>query len=91
MILLLEFAVLQVFDLVSTLTFLRHGVAEANPLMRMALAVSVPGVVALGVPKVFAVALAAYAWRSGGTRLLRRVNFIFGACVVWNLVALATV
>jgi len=91
MILLLEFAVLQVFDLLSTLTFLRHGVAEANPLMRMALAASAPGAVALGVPKVLAVALAVYAWRTGRTRLLRRVNFIFAACVVWNLVVLATV
>lgn len=87
MILILEFACLQVFDLVSTLLFLGRGIAEANPLMRMA--ISANPVLGLAVPKAAAVALAIYAWRSGRLRLLRRINILFAICVVWNLAALA--
>jgi hypothetical protein len=86
--LLLYFAVLQLLDLLSTLIFLRHGVTEANPLIRAALTVSSQPVLALALPKVLAVALALYAWRSGRTRLLRPVNLLFTLCVAWNLTAI---
>ena len=36
----LFFLTLQIGDILTTLLFLRHGVAEANPLMRLALGVS---------------------------------------------------
>jgi hypothetical protein len=86
MILLFEFVSLQVFDLVSTLLFLGHGVPEGNPLMR--LAISVSPVLGLAVPKAAAVLLAVYAWQSGRVRLLRRMNVLFTLCVVWNLASL---
>jgi len=87
MILLIEFVSLQVFDLLSTLLFLGRGVAEANPLMRLAITGS--PIWGLAVPKAAAVLLALYAWRSGRTRLLRRINLLFTLCVLWNLAVLA--
>jgi hypothetical protein len=87
MILLIEFVSLQVFDLLSTLLFLGRGVAEANPLMR--LAITGGPIWGLAVPKAAAVLLALYAWRSGRTPLLRRINLLFTLCVLWNLAVLA--
>src|SRR5947209_16490002 len=87
--LLLQFVVLQLADCMSTLAFLRSGVAEANPLVRAALALSTQPAVALAFSKAFGIALALAAWRSGRFQLLRKVNLVFAVCVVWNLVALA--
>ena len=85
----LLFAALQVCDVLTTLLFLRHGVAEANPLMRAAMAVARQPLVALALAKAAALGLALYAARSGRTRLLAGVNVLFTCCVAWNLVALA--
>ncbi|MGA3015662.1 MAG: DUF5658 family protein [Bryobacteraceae bacterium] len=87
----LLFAALQVCDVLTTLLFLRHGVQEANPLMRAAIAVARQPLVALALPKLAALGLALYAARSGRTRLLARLNVLFTCCVAWNLVALAAV
>jgi hypothetical protein len=84
---LVAFICLQVLDTLTTLLFLHHGVAEGNPLIRAAMAGSVQPGMALVLAKVFAVALAAFAWRSGRTRLLRKVNLLFLLCIAWNLVA----
>jgi len=86
---LVWFALLQVIDALTTLLFLRHGVGEANPLIRTALAISGNPALALAVPKVFAMALGLYAWRSGRRELLRRMNFVFAIVAAWNLVAVA--
>jgi hypothetical protein len=83
----LQFAGLQVLDLMSTLWFLRHGVNEANPLMRATLLVAHQTAAALAGPKLLATGLALYAWRSGRTRLQGRVNALYMACVAWNVVA----
>jgi hypothetical protein len=64
-------------------------VAEANPLMRAAMAVAGQPALALAIPKMLAIGVAFYAWRSGRSRLLRRINVLFTLCVVWNLAALA--
>jgi len=85
----LLFAALQICDVLTTLLFLRHGVAEANPLMRAALAAASHPLIALVLPKLAALGLALYAARSGRTRLLSRLNVLFTCCVAWNLVALA--
>jgi len=89
--LLLGFMVLQFLDALSTLIFLRHGVGEANPLIRAALNTFGNPVLALAAPKVFAMALAFYAWRSDRHGLLRCMNCVFAVCVGWNLLALWTV
>jgi len=88
--LFLSFVLLQALDTVSTLVFLRHGMAEANPLMRMALAAIPIPAAALALPKLAAGTLALAAWRSGRLRLLRRVNLVFLGCVAWNLLAITT-
>jgi hypothetical protein len=86
---LLVFITLQALDLLSTLLFLRHGVAEANPLMRAALAAVAVPALALALPKLGGMVLALAAWRSGRVRMLRTVNIFFTLCVVWNLAAAA--
>jgi len=86
--LLLKFALLQVLDLATTLWFLRQGVAEANPIVRAALAVCSQPVLALAGTKMAGLAPAWLAWRSGRHALLRKINLVFAACVVWNLAAL---
>ncbi|MBZ5622621.1 MAG: DUF5658 family protein [Acidobacteriia bacterium] len=84
---LLAFVLLQVMDTLTTLLFLHHGVAEANPLIRAVLAGSAQPGMALALPKIFAIALAAFAWRSGRQGLLRKMNVLFALCVAWNLLA----
>jgi uncharacterized protein DUF5658 len=86
--LFLTFVILQALDAASTLVFLRHGVSEANPLIRMVLAAIPAPAAALALAKLGAGVLALAAWRSGRLRLLRRINLLFVACVAWNLLAL---
>jgi hypothetical protein len=87
--LFLAFSLLQVMDALTTLVFLQHGVAEANPLVAAALAGSAHPIVALVCPKLFAMMLGFYAWRSGRRPLLVKMNVLFGVFVAWNLVAIA--
>jgi hypothetical protein len=84
---LFVFICLQVMDTLTTLLFLHHGVAEANPLIRAALAGSARPGVGLVLAKVFAIALATFAWRSGRKGLLWKINLLFLLCVAWNLIA----
>lgn len=85
---LLLFIALQFCDTLTTLVFLRHGVAEANPLIRFAFGLASPAV-ALVALKAAGCALAWLAWRSRRVRLLWRVNCFFGLCVAWNLLAIS--
>jgi hypothetical protein len=80
---------LQLFDLVTTLVFLRHGVAEANPLVAALIRHSARPAFAVLLTKTAGCGLALYAWRSRRTRLLRRANLFFALCVGWNLLAIA--
>jgi len=89
MTILLVFLALQLFDLVTTVIFLRHGVAEANPLVAALMHVFVQPALAVLAVKLGACALAAFAWNSRRTRLLRRANLFFAVCVGWNLLAIA--
>lgn len=84
---LFTFICLQVLDGLTTLFFLHHGVSEANPLIRAALAGPADPRTALAVAKTVAVTLGVVAWRSGRKRLLRKMNVLFALCVAWNLVA----
>lgn len=88
MALLVTFFGLQFFDVATTLAFLRHGVAEANPLVTALMALQLSPVLALVVVKLGGCVLGLYAWRSRRIRLLRLANFFFAACVAWNLMAL---
>jgi hypothetical protein len=84
---LITFICLQMIDIFTTLLFLHSGVAEGNPLIRAALAGSARPGMTLVLTKAFAIALATFAWRSGRTGLLRKVNLLFTFCAAWNLVA----
>jgi hypothetical protein len=87
LMILLSFICLQALDGLTTLLFLRHGVGEANPLIRAALAGAADPRIALALTKLLAVALGIVAWRSGRKRLLWKMNLLFALCVAWNLVA----
>jgi hypothetical protein len=86
---LLLFVVLQCCDAATTLVFLRHGIVEANPMVRFALGVSAHPALPLLAVKAAGCILAYGAWRSRRTRLLHRINWLYAACVAWNLVALS--
>lgn len=81
---LIQFACLQLLDLLTTLVFLNCGVAEGNPLVRLVLRGSQHPAAILLALKAVACAFAFYSWRTGRTRLLGRINLLFSACVVWN-------
>lgn len=86
--LLVEFSYLQLLDLLTTAAFLAAGVREANPVVRLAMAAAPSPFGALVVLKILTFAAAAYCARSGRTRALLRMNVLFAALVVWNLIAL---
>jgi hypothetical protein len=86
---LLAFITLQAMDLLTTLLFLRNGVSEGNPLVRAIISGAANPGLALIFAKAFSIALATYAWRSGRTGLLSKLNILFVVCVAWNLVAAA--
>ena len=90
MAILIVFVALQLCALATTLVFLRHGVAEGNPLMSALIRISAHPALALLLVKVAACGAAVYAFRSRRTRLLRRANLFFALCVGWNLLAIAT-
>lgn len=89
MTMLLIFIALQGCDMATTLLFLRHGVAEFNPLVRAALSLSSHPAAGLAVVKLLGCGLGVYAWRTNRLRLLRRINLLFAACIAWNLAAIA--
>ncbi|PWU03957.1 MAG: hypothetical protein C5B51_17855, partial [Terriglobia bacterium] len=66
-----------------------HGVSEANPLIRAALALSWAPVLVLAAAKALGLVAALMAWRSRRFPLLRKINVLFAACVAWNLLAIA--
>jgi hypothetical protein len=86
-----EFICLQALDAVTTMLFLGRGVAEGNPLVRAALHATQAGpAVPLVLVKLVAVLVACYAYRSGRSKMLRRINVLFALCVAWNLAAIVT-
>ena len=86
---ILLFLGLQLLDVATTLAFLKSGVSEGNPLIAALMVAVVSPAVALALVKAGGCALGVYAWKSNRTRLLRRANLFFAACVAWNLLALA--
>lgn len=89
MAILVTFFALQVCDLATTLVFLRHGVAEANPLVAALMHVFSQPAFAVGAVKAVACLMAYCAWNSRRITLLRRANLFFAVCVGWNLIAIA--
>jgi hypothetical protein len=86
--LLLQFAYLQVLDLLTTLAFMLHGVREGNPLVRLMMHSTANPINGLLLVKLLAVGLGLYCWKLGRSRLLSRINIVFAVIVAWNLGAL---
>jgi hypothetical protein len=82
------FSYFQLLDLLTTIGFLIHGVAEANPVVKFALQTAPTPMSGLLAVKVAAILLGVYCWRLGREKLLGRINVLFGALISWNLVAL---
>jgi len=88
--LLIQFICLQLLDTLTTLLFLNRGVSEANPLVGAVLrAFAAHPELALVVVKLAGIAVALYAYRTGRSTMLRRINVLFALCVAWNLAAIA--
>jgi len=85
------FCALQLLDGLTTLVFLRLGVAEGNPLVRFSLGLCGSPVFPVALLKLAGCALAFFAWKRRRTRALRFANVVFAACVLWNVVAISGV
>ena len=70
--LLIQFLGLQIADAVTTLVFLQHGVNEANPLIRVALALFGQPALGLVIAKALGIGVALVAWRTGRRGMLRK-------------------
>lgn len=77
---MIPFLLLQSLDLLTTLTFLGMGVAEANPIVSSALRFGITGLV---VVKALCGAIGWWAWRRGHS--LRVATWAYAGVVGWNL------
>ena len=82
-----DFAYLQVLDVLTTLAFLLQGVAEANPIVLAAIRTAGP-IGGLVLIKAAALTLAAVCFVQSRHKLMHRVNIFFAFIVAMNLVAL---
>ena len=87
-VVLLQYAYLQVMDLLSTLAFLLSGIEEANPLVRFSMRATGDPLRGLLLVKCAAIALGLLCVWRGRLRLLQRINVFFALLVAWNLFSL---
>ena len=85
---LVLFSYLQLLDILTTIGFIMHGVEEANPIVRWAIAMAPTPLVGLILVKIEAMGLGIYCLRLGRRRLLGLMNVLFGALISWNMCAL---
>ena len=85
---LAQFIYLQLLDVLTTIAFMLQGVGEGNPIARWAMRATENPISGLFMLKAFAVVLAILCIYRSRERLLQRVNVLFAAVVVYNLVAL---
>src|SRR5437588_9908593 len=85
---LLLFTYFQLLDLLTTVGFILHGVKEANPVVKFALAVAPTPILGLALVKLAALAMGIYCWKLGRQKLLGRMNVMFAILISWNLYAL---
>lgn len=87
--LLLRYMILQILDALTTMLFLAHGVAEANPLVRWSIAATHGNLAGLLAVKCAACGFGVMAAYTGRTRAITKMNRFFTVVVGWNLLALA--
>ena len=85
---LAQFVYLQILDVLTTVAFLLHGVAESNPVVRWAMQAAPDPFSGLVLIKVAALGMGAYCMLSARQQLLKKVNVFFAGLVAYNLVAL---
>lgn len=87
-LLLIQFGLLQMVDILSTLLLAAAGLREGNPLIHWLADVtgSLPG--GLLAAKGAGVAIAVYCWRTRRTRVLRQANVFYACVAAWNLCAI---
>jgi hypothetical protein len=78
------FLLLQVLDFMTTLIGLRMGGAELSPFISWLMETTSP-VTGLTMVKLLGCAMAGFALWAGRDRLIRRVNYVFAAIVLWNV------
>jgi hypothetical protein len=83
------FVVLQFLDMMTTLIFLRAGVAEGNPLVTLALAHGHAPWTGLIAVKIIATMIGLICYRTGRFSTLRLANAGYSLIVGWNLLAIA--
>jgi hypothetical protein len=86
--LLAQFSYLQLLDVLTTIAFISIGVREANPLVRLAITAAPSPLIGLLALKACAFAGAVFCQMTGRGRVLSRMNVLFAALVIWNLIAL---
>ena len=86
--LLAQFSYLQLLDVLTTIAFISIGVREANPLVRLAVTAAPSPLIGLLALKACAFAGAVFCQMTGRGRVLSRMNVLFAALVIWNLIAL---
>ena len=85
---LAQFIYLQLLDVLTTIAFMMQGVGEGNPIVRWAMRATENPFGGLFMLKGAAIALAMLCIYRSRERLLQRVNVLFAAVIVYNLVAL---
>jgi hypothetical protein len=83
-----QFAYLQVLDLLSTLAFLLHGVGEANPFVLWSMRTAPNPLGGLMLVKCLGLVLALFCMQTNRQLLLSRINYFYAALIAWNLICL---
>jgi len=86
--LFIQFSYLQMLDYLTTVAFLLIGVQEGNPFVRLLMESAPTPVAGLVLAKAIALGLGIVCWRREKAALLKRINWMFAALVVWNMTAL---
>lgn len=85
---LLNYAYLQVLDLLTTAAFLLAGVKEANPVVVLAMGVAAHPILGVAAVKAIALILGFYCWWTSRIRLLKMATAFYAVLVAYNLVCL---
>jgi hypothetical protein len=85
---LLNYAYLQLLDLLTTAAFLLAGVKEANPVVVLAMNLAANPILGVAAVKALAFMLGLYCWWSNRGRLLKMATAFYAVLVAYNLVCL---
>lgn len=85
---LLNYAYLQLLDLLTTAAFLLAGVKEANPVVVLAMDLAANPILGVAAVKALALMLGLYCWWTSRSRLLKMATAFYAVLVAYNLVCL---